>query len=156
LQPLNLNDLVHEVLPLVRNKGLASEVPIRLELEPALPVARGDRVQLAQVVLNLVINALDAIEAAPAKPRDLVVRTARTDAGGVNLAVRDSGTGIPCAELDRIFDSFFTTKPNGMGMGLSVCRSIVQAHAGRIWATNNPDRGATLQFDLPGMPEAKP
>ena len=156
MQALNLNELVQEVLPLVRNNAQANEIVMRPDLDPALPPARGDRVQLAQVILNLVLNALDAVVAVPSRPREIVLHTARTAAGGVSLTVRDSGPGIPPAELDRVFDSFFTTKPTGMGMGLSICRSIVQAHGGRIWAANNLDRGATLQFDLPGTPAASP
>jgi signal transduction histidine kinase len=123
-------------------------VTISTQLEPALPPATGDRVQLQQVLLNLVINGCDALDGPNVHDRRLSVRTAFTD-GHIEIAVDDRGKGIAPADLERVFQPFVTTKPNGMGLGLAVCRTIVNAHAGRIWAATNADGGATFHFTLP-------
>jgi signal transduction histidine kinase len=115
-----------------------------------MPAVSGDRNQLQQVLLNLVINGCDAMDGREADRR-LVVQTQVTVQGNVEVSVADRGAGIPLADLERIFEPFVTTKVRGMGLGLAICRSIVEAHGGRLWATNNADRGATLHCELPGQ-----
>jgi signal transduction histidine kinase len=112
---------------------------------------RGDRVQLQQVILNLVLNAVEAMSAVEAGPRELLISTERTEANGVLVAVRDSGPGIDPEHVERVFEAFYTTKTSGVGMGLSICRSIIDAHGGRLWADSNEPRGAVFQFTLPGV-----
>jgi signal transduction histidine kinase len=109
----------------------------------------GDRVQLQQVLLNLILNAAEAMGSVEEGPRELLISTEQ-DQAGVLVAVRDSGPGIDSAHLDRVFDAFYTTKPSGTGMGLSICRSIIHAHGGKLWAEANEPRGAVFQFTLPG------
>jgi signal transduction histidine kinase len=113
-----------------------------------LPRIEGDRVQLQQVMLNLIINGAEAMSAAPEGRRRLLISTSRTGADDVLVAVRDSGPGIEPANMDRIFGAFYTTKSGGLGMGLSICRAIIEAHGGRLWATSGPE-GALFQFTLP-------
>jgi PAS domain S-box-containing protein len=146
--PLALNDVVEDVLVLMRHELDHRSTALRTELDSLLPAVLGDRVQLQQVLLNLVINGCDAMNGSAA-PRELVVRTAAGADGSVELCVADRGEGIPPESLERIFEPFVTTKAHGLGLGLAVCRSIVQAHGGRLWATNNPERGATLHVQLP-------
>jgi signal transduction histidine kinase len=109
----------------------------------------GDRVQLQQVMLNLIINAIEATSAIDEGVRELLISTGRAEAGGVFVAVRDSGPGLNPQDLEHVFDAFYTTKSGGMGMGLSICRSIIEAHGGHVWATPNTPRGATFQFNVP-------
>jgi C4-dicarboxylate-specific signal transduction histidine kinase len=156
MQRLDVNDLVPEVMRLLRGDALAREVAITLELVPGLPTVNGDRIQLQQVLLNLVVNAFQAMESVPAGARKLVVRTQQTEPGVVQVAVQDSGVGIPPDKLEAVFEPFFTTKTGGMGMGLSICHTIVESHQGRVWATNNATRGATVQFTLPALVEDRP
>jgi len=146
LTPLDLNETVSEVARLIRGDALMRDISIRLELDPALPVAQGDRVQLQQVLLNLALNAMDAIQESRTGDRTLLLRTARGRLGVVRVAVRDTGVGI---DMERIFEAFYTTKADGMGMGLAIARSIIEAHGGELEAENNPDGGATLSFTLP-------
>jgi PAS domain S-box-containing protein len=146
-RPLAFNDVVVESLQLMRSDLLNRQVSVQTELAPRLPTVSGDRVQLQQVLLNYVINGCDAMDGQPTD-RLLLVRTQAAN-GGVEVAVTDRGTGIPPADIERIFEPFMTTKPRGMGLGLAICRSIVEAHGGRAWASNNADRGATLHFELP-------
>jgi C4-dicarboxylate-specific signal transduction histidine kinase len=146
--PLDVNELVEESLRLMRSDFLNRQVVVRSELAPALPAVSGDRNQLQQVLLNLFINGCDAM-AGHGAPRRLLVRTLEVANGNVEISVADEGAGIPSADLERIFEPFVTTKSNGLGLGLVICRSIVEAHGGRLWATNNADRGATLRCDLP-------
>ena len=120
-----------------------------MELAPALPMILGDRVQLQQVIINLVMNGSEAMQAVMDRPRELVIRSRQDEAQQVLLSVTDCGVGISAENADRLFDPFFTTKSSGMGMGLSICRSIVEAHGGRLWATANVPHGATFQFTLP-------
>jgi signal transduction histidine kinase len=122
---------------------------VRLDLAPALPSVVGDRVQLQQVVLNLVINAIQAMASDTARPRELSIRSRQHEAGQVLIEVADSGHGIGSKNSDQLFKAFFTTKPAGMGMGLSICRSIIEAHGGTVWATDNMPRGAVFHFTLP-------
>lgn len=149
----DLSQLLRDVVKLVHSEAVIKRVSIETDLSPDLPMINGDRVQLQQVALNLIINGLEAMKDTVVEQRRLVIRTVR-DAGTVVVAVRDSGTGIAQEELARIFDPFYTTKLEGMGMGLSICRTIIEAHGGRLWAENNPDRGATFSFSLPGIRES--
>ena len=114
----------------------------------ALPVV-GDRVQIQQVVLNFLLNAIDAMKGIGDRPRQILVRIARDDAGSARLSVRDCGVGFAPGALNKLFDAFYTTKPDGMGIGLSVSRSIIERHGGRLWAQQNDDAGATFSFSIP-------
>jgi signal transduction histidine kinase len=147
--PLDINDVVREVVALVQRELTSHRVSLRTELAPALPVTLADRVQLQQVIINLVINGIEAMQSVTDRPRELVIRSDRDDAQGVHLSVTDCGVGISAEDADRLFEAFFTTKSGGMGMGLSICRSIVEAHGGQLWATANIPHGATFQFTLP-------
>ena len=149
LVALDLANLVLEVVALVHGDARVRNVRISVEFDEDLPPVRADRVQLQQVMLNILLNAFDAMEACPAGERELRVRVRRQDDRANLVAVSDCGTGLSAADLDRIFQPFYTTKHEGLGMGLSICRSIVEAHGGRLWAENNPDRGATFYFTLP-------
>ena len=149
-QPLDMNEVVEEVLALMRSDLLNRQVSVRTELAPEIPLVSGDRVQLQQVLLNLLINGSDAM-IDRTKERGLVVRTECTAGRKVRVSVSDCGTGIPPEDLERIFEPFVTTKAQGMGLGLAVCRTIVNAHSGRLWAVNNPGRGATVNVELPAI-----
>jgi signal transduction histidine kinase len=120
-----------------------------MELAPVLPVILGDRVQLQQVIINLVMNGIEAMQPVRDRPRELVIRSLQDETRQVLVNVTDCGVGISAGNADRLFNAFFTTKSGGMGMGLSICRSIVEAHGGRLWATANVPHGATFQFTLP-------
>ncbi len=153
-QPLDLNEVVAGVLQLLGGDAARRGVALEIDLAPGLPAVHGDRVHLQQVLLNLLLNGMEAMADTPAcRQRRLAVRTAR-NGGGVEVAVTDRGTGIPPDRLPRLFESFFTTKPDGMGLGLSIARSIVEAHGGRIWAENRPEGGATFRFTMPVGPAA--
>ena len=153
---LNINEALQEVLILVRGEMEKNHVALRTQLaEDALPVW-ADRIQLQQVFLNLIVNAIEAMSEQPDGPRELLVSTAKDGAGGMLAAVQDSGAGLDADTLPRIFDAFYTTKREGMGMGLAVCRSIIEAHGGRLWATPSPPRGAVFRFTLPAGREAAP
>jgi len=147
--PLDLNDVVHEVIALVQRELASRRVALRTELAPVLPVVLADRVQMQQVMINLVINGIEAMEGVTDRPRVLVIRSSQDDADQVSIAVKDSGVGIAAEDADRLFGAFVTTKSNGMGMGLSICRRIIQAHGGRIWFEPNPSGGAAFRFTLP-------
>jgi PAS domain S-box-containing protein len=145
---LDVNAVIHEVAALVRNEALSRRVSLRTELASELPAVLGDRVQLQQVMINLAINGMEAMASVTARPRELLIQSQR-ESGHVVVTVQDSGTGIDPDNVNRIFDAFFTTKSSGMGMGLSISRSIVEAHGGRLWAGSNVGPGATFQFSLP-------
>ena len=148
-QPLDLNELVQDTLRLAHTNLQNNRVTVHSNLSVHLPAIDGDRVQLQQVLLNLVMNACSAMaDCAPAK-RVLVVRTARWHGGDVRVSVDDQGCGIPPANLERIFDPFFTTQAQGLGLGLTICRAIIVAHGGKLWAENNPGSGASIHFTLP-------
>ena len=131
-----------------RSAIIKNRVWVQTRLSEGLFPVHGDRVQLQQVVLNLLLNAVEAMGSVEAAPRDLLIST-KQDRTGLLVAVRDSGPGIDPSHLERVFDAFYTTKSSGMGMGLSICRSIVDAHGGRLWAEANEPRGAIFQFNLP-------
>lgn len=153
---VQVNELIHEVGVLMQPEASRSQVVVEMELAADLPPTRGDRIQLQQVIVNLVQNGIEAMNGVTDRPRRLVIRSEKRDSGAVLVAVRDSGTGIDPKIERRIFDSFFTTKSKGMGMGLSICHSIIEAHGGRLWASANSDHGATVQFTLPVDRETAP
>jgi C4-dicarboxylate-specific signal transduction histidine kinase len=147
--PLDANDIVTEAIALVQRELTSHRVSLRIEFAPALPMIPGDRVQLQQVIINLVMNGIEAMQSVTDRPRELVIRSQPDETRRVLVTVTDSGVGISAENADRLFNAFFTTKSTGMGMGLSICRSIVEAHGGRLWATANVPHGATFQFTLP-------
>jgi PAS domain S-box-containing protein len=153
--PLDLSDVARDVMALVQRELSSHEVSLKLELASDLPRIFGDRVQLQQVIINLVINAIEAMEPVADRPRTLTVRSGQHDAGRVFLAVADNGVGIADADAERMFAPFFTTKSGGMGMGLSICRSILEAHDGRLSVSPTEGGGATFQFVLPVHEGAK-
>jgi signal transduction histidine kinase len=122
---------------------------LRTELTSALPPVLGDRVQLQQVVINLLMNGVEAMASITDRPREILIRSQQHEAGQVLVAVLDSGIGIDSETAEQLFSAFFTTKPSGMGMGLSISRSIIRAHGGRLWVLPNPDHGAAFQFTVP-------
>jgi PAS domain S-box-containing protein len=148
---LDVNSIVRDVEPLLRAELRRHEVALELDLAPGLPPVLGDRVQLQQVLLNLVMNGIEAMAAVTDRSRELLIRSHPHEDAQVRVAVQDTGVGIDPNDLDQLFSAFFTTKPAGMGMGLSICRSIVDAHGGRLWATPNAGHGATFHFALPGI-----
>ena len=148
--PLDVNPVVREIAALVRTDAILRNVAIDLDLSLELPRVHGDRVQLQQVLLNLVLNGMEAM-GPNGEERRIVIQTRQGD-GAVRISVQDQGPGIPADTLPRVFETFYTTKPSGMGMGLAISRSIVETHGGKIWAENNPDRGATFAFTLPACP----
>jgi two-component system sensor kinase FixL len=146
---LDLASLIRDVVALVHSDAILQNVKIALELDDNLPPVRGDKVQLQQVVLNLMLNAFDSMKDCPVRERDVKLRIAHDGAGLIQASVSDHGTGLSGDKLDKIFQPFYTTKGDGLGMGLSICRSIIDAHGGRLWAENNADRGATFYFTVP-------
>jgi PAS domain S-box-containing protein len=145
---LDLAQLVSEVLVLVQADAASRKVRLAVEVPTALPPVRGDRVHLQQVLLNLILNGMDAMTEVPAEERRLVVRARQADARAVEVAIADSGRGVSAAKLERLFEPFVTTKPDGLGLGLPISASIIEAHGGRIWAENGP-AGATFYFTVP-------
>jgi PAS domain S-box-containing protein len=146
-----INDVIIELIALARSELVEKGVTTRLGLWEGLSPVQGDRVQLQQVVLNLILNAVEAMNSVHAVPRELSISTEPRGSDEILVTVRDSGPGIDPEDLERIFDSFYTTKPTGMGLGLSICSSIVDAHGGRLWADVNEPRGAVFQFTLPAV-----
>ncbi|HEY0792465.1 MAG TPA: AAA family ATPase [Chthoniobacterales bacterium] len=147
-EPLDLNEVIREVVALARSEMEKRRVILGLELTPDLPAVLGDRVQLQQVMLNLILNAIEAMDAVEGRSRELVVGTQVRGQTEVRVTVRDSGPGLDAASLEKAFTAFHTTKPGGLGMGLSISRSIVENHAGRLWAIRNEGPGTTFQFTL--------
>jgi PAS domain S-box-containing protein len=147
--PLNINDVVREIIALVQRELISHQVSLRTELTPALPMILGDRVQLQQVIINLVMNGIEAMQSVTDRPRELMIQSGQDETQHVFVSVTDCGVGISAENVDRLFNAFFTTKSSGMGMGLSICRSIMEDHGGRLWATANVPHGATFQFTLP-------
>jgi PAS domain S-box-containing protein len=147
--PLDVNDVVRGVTALVRRELVSHQVSLRTEFASALPMILADRVQLQQVIINLVMNSIEAMQSVTDRPRELVIRSRQDEKQQVLVSVTDCGVGISAENADRLFNAFFTTKSGGMGMGLSICRSIVEAHGGRLSASGNEGSGATFQFVLP-------
>jgi signal transduction histidine kinase len=146
---LDINETILEVIALTHSEVLRNGVSLQTRLAKDLPPIQGDRVQLQQVMLNLIINAVEAMSEVSERSRELLIGSGKDASNGVLVAVRDSGPGLNPENLDHLFDAFYTTKPSGMGMGLSICRSIIEAHKGRMWATSNVPHGAIFQFTLP-------
>jgi two-component system, LuxR family, sensor kinase FixL len=153
--PIDLNEVIGEVLALAQSQARRNHVVLKQELTDDLPPVLGDRVQLQQVVLNLIINGLEAIAKSREGERELVVSSGKDESRNVFVAVRDTGPGIDSADTERLFDAFFTTKPDGMGMGLAISRTIIESHGGRLWATSNSPKGAVFQFQLPPAAEKR-
>jgi PAS domain S-box-containing protein len=147
--PLDVNDVIREVMALVQRELISHQVLLRMELAPTLPMILGDRVQLQQVIINLVMNGIESMQSVTDRPRELVIRSGHDETEQVLVGVTDCGVGISAENADRLFTAFFTTKSSGMGMGLSICRSIIDAHGGRLWATACEPRGALFQFTIP-------
>jgi PAS domain S-box-containing protein len=150
-QRLDVNEAILEVVSLVRAQAERSRTSVIAELGSDLPIVSGDRVQLQQVVLNLIANAIEAMNSNEDGPRELVITSGKNGADSVVVSVRDTGPGLTPEQLSRVFDAFYTTKDNGLGMGLAICRSIIDAHDGKLWATQNEPRGAVMQFSLRGI-----
>jgi len=153
-EPCDLTGVIQDVLPLVGPEIGHHGILLQTSLAPALPPVLGDRVQLQQVLLNLLLNAVEAVREVPPERRRLLVRSTldqREDGPWALVAVEDAGVGFGAAEASRLFEAFYTTKPGGLGMGLSISRSIIDSHRGRLWAAANPDHGATFHLALPGM-----
>src|SRR5208337_1778965 len=146
LEQLHLNEIVRDMAGLLGETASRNSVSIRTELDPELPAMTADRVQLQQVLMNLMLNGIEAMQDAGG---DLTVASKRTEDGQLLISGSDSGSGVPADVSERIFEAFFTTKPQGTGMGLSVSRRIVESHGGRLWASPNGGRGAVFQFTLP-------
>jgi C4-dicarboxylate-specific signal transduction histidine kinase len=146
---LAINGLILEVIELTRGETTKNRVSVKTELADDLPLIRGDQVQLQQVMLNLIINAVEAMDGVNDRARELLIRTWQAESGDVHVVVLDSGPGLSSPTLERIFEAFYTTKSTGLGMGLSICRSIIEAHRGRLWATPNEPEGARFEFTLP-------
>jgi len=152
MEPLDLNEVLSEALTFVQHELISSRVALRVEYASALPVILADRVQLQQVILNLVINGIEAMQPITDRSRELVIRSEQDDAQQVRVTVTDCGVGFSADSTERLFNTLFTTKSSGMGMGLSICRSIIELHGGRIWAVPEVAHGATIQFTLPLRP----
>jgi C4-dicarboxylate-specific signal transduction histidine kinase len=147
-EPFDLNEAIHEVIATVRSAIDQKSVSVRTRLMDGLSPVRGDRVQLQQVVLNLVLNSVEAMSSVEEGARELAISTKQVQTSDILVAVQDSGPGIDPEHLERVFAPFYTTKTSGIGMGLSICRSIIAAHGGRLWAEANQPRGAIFQFTL--------
>jgi C4-dicarboxylate-specific signal transduction histidine kinase len=143
-----INDAIVEIVALMRTEAANNSVLVRTQLTEGLPRLQGDRVQLQQVLLNLIINGIEAMRDVGEEERELLIST-RREPNGVSVEVRDSGPGFAPEALESVFEPFYTTKPEGMGMGLSICRSIIEAHGGRLWAIPSEPQGALFQFTIP-------
>ncbi len=146
---LAINEVILDVIALTRGEAVKNSISVQTQLAEDLPLIQGDRIELQQVILNLIINAIEAMSDVRERSRELRITTRKDPSYGVLVTVRDSGPGVDPESLQRLFDAFYTTKPGGMGMGLSICRTIVQAHGGKIWASSEAGPGATVQFALP-------
>jgi C4-dicarboxylate-specific signal transduction histidine kinase len=144
-----INEAIQESISLNREALVTNDVSVHTRFAQDLPLIRADRVQLQQVALNLITNAVEAMSGVSEGTRDLYVSTGRTESGEVIVAVQDSGPGLDTQNLDRVFDAYYSTKPRGLGIGLAICRSIIEAHKGRLWATRAEPSGAIFQFTLP-------
>ena len=145
----DITSAIRDVVLLLHSDAEMRKISVSVQAEPQIPAVRGDRVQLQQVVLNLLLNAFDAMKDSDASDRTVLLDIARIDERMLKVSVIDTGPGLPAGSVERVFDAFFTTKSNGLGMGLSISRSIIEAHGGRLWAENNLRRGATFSFTIP-------
>lgn len=150
---LDINEAIREATELTHGEAVKNGVAVRTELADGLPLIHGDRVELQQVILNLVINAVEAMSGVSEATRDLLISTGKAEPGHLVVVVRDSGPGLAQATLERVFEAFYTTKRSGLGLGLSICRSIIEAQGGRLWATANVPRGAIFQFTVSANPQ---
>jgi signal transduction histidine kinase len=146
---MNINDTIREGIALIGGEIQRSGISLKTELSNDLALVLGDRVQLQQVIINLIMNAIEAMSKMSQARRELVIASVKDGSNGVHVAVQDSGPGLDPKALDHLFDAFYTTKPEGMGMGLPISRTIIEAHGGQLWATPNKTQGATFQFKLP-------
>jgi C4-dicarboxylate-specific signal transduction histidine kinase len=144
-----INEAIREIISLSQEELAKNDVSVHTRFEPDLPFLQADRIQLQQVILNLIMNAVEAMSGVPEGPRELRISTVQTRSGYFLVAVQDSGPGLDTQNPDRIFDAFYSTKPGGLGMGLSICRAIIEAHGGRLWASLSEPHGAKFQFTLP-------
>ena len=149
LDRVDMNEALQEVIELTRGEALKNGVSVESQLAKGLPIIACDRVQLQQVVLNLILNALQAIGAVSEGARQVLITTRQIELNDLYVGVQDTGPGLSPETLSRVFEPFYTTKPNGMGMGLTICRSIVEAHGGRLWVSACQPRGALFQFAIP-------
>jgi C4-dicarboxylate-specific signal transduction histidine kinase len=154
LQLVDVNEVIEEMIVLLHGEATPYSISVRTELTADLPQVMGDRVQLQQVMMNLMTNSIDAMKAVDGM-RELAIRSQRADNEQLLVSVSDTGVGLPPEQADQIFSAFFTTKPHGTGMGLRICRSIVEAHGGRLWAANNSPRGASFYVNLPTKVEPR-
>jgi C4-dicarboxylate-specific signal transduction histidine kinase len=150
---VDLNEAIREVIVLTHSEALKNSVSVHAELAEGLPLVEGDRVQLQQVVLNLIVNAVQSMDAVTDGAREVSIITGHAEPNGVLVAIKDSGPGLAPASVERIFDPFYTTKVGGLGMGLSICRSIIEAHGGQLWASASQPRGTIFQFAVPVHPD---
>jgi len=153
VEPLQMNEVIGEVIELTRSEAMKNAVSVQTQFAESLPAVTGDRTQLQQVILNLILNAVQAMSESGLALRELQIGTEPNRPDSVLVSVRDSGPGIRPESLDLLFDPFYTTKPGGMGMGLSICQSIIESHGGQIWATSNGQQGAAFYFTLPTVPQ---
>jgi signal transduction histidine kinase len=153
LELVDVNEVIEEMIVLLRGEATRYSISVRTELAAELPRVRGDRVQLQQVMMNLMTNSIDAMKSVDGT-RELAIKSQRAENEHLLVSVSDTGVGLPPHQAEQIFDAFFTTKPHGTGMGLRICRSIVESHGGRLWAANNPVRGANFCLTLPAKLEA--
>ncbi len=149
MEMVNLNDAASEVIALCAGELQRGHAILQTDFAGDLPTFYADRIQLQQVILNLLLNAADAMAEIEDRPRELLVRTALDDDGNIKLAVRDAGTGVDPLSVQKLFEAFYTTKTNGMGVGLSICQSIIASHDGRLWGEANDGPGATFSFSIP-------
>jgi C4-dicarboxylate-specific signal transduction histidine kinase len=148
---VDINEAVHEVIELTRGEALKNGVSVKSKFSKSLPIITCDRVQLQQVVLNLILNALQAMSEDREGARQVLITTSQTESNDPCIGIQDTGPGLSSETLSRLFEPFYTTKPNGMGLGLAICRSIIEAHGGRLWADANEPRGAAFRFTLPNI-----
>jgi C4-dicarboxylate-specific signal transduction histidine kinase len=146
---VEINAAIREVVELTRGEAVKNRVSVRTDLAEGLPLIQGDRVQLQQVILNLIMNGIEAMTGVGEASRDLLISSRKDDGEGVRVTVADTGPGLAAGAPKQMFAAFYTTKPGGLGLGLSICRSIIEAHDGRLWASANEPRGAVFQFTLP-------
>jgi signal transduction histidine kinase len=152
LDRVDMNEALREVIELTQGEALKNGVSVESQLAQGLPIISGDRVQLQQVMLNLILNALQAMSAVSEGARQVIITTRQIESNDLCVGVQDTGHGLSPETLSRLFEPFYTTKPNGMGMGLVICRSIIEAHGGRLWASACEPRGALFQFAIPAQP----